>query len=412
VLSFEATSDRQYVVYANLGEQHRGAYQLLCNLQTSQVVEPSIVPDLCNQILCGYDMYTPSALEQVYPGIGGEMSPYPVGGFLGAGSICDQCIGGGSDSFLYPVLDCLIPVTFAEGVEEIVYVNTKTPLDEAWGTRQIHKMNADGTNDINLSNNDFQNWFPDVRPDGQKIVFNSFRPNEPNELFIMDIDGGNEVAIEDTNGAYNAQWGRIAQNHWLVFVQGESIWHIKTDGSDKFKITEPDHGEYDTHATVYQSKEIVFSREKLSGQSELYIQSIRPNADNTPAIRLTETTDQLEVAPIISHDHSMVAYRVIVSGDNIDNIEDVIRIATFDAAAENLNVIQEIDLTWPATRGIIGHDFSADDEWLYISIRVNDVEGDFVNRYWEIFKVKIDGTNQSRITVNIDTDVSPNTVPR
>jgi len=43
---------------------------------------------------------------------------------------------------------------------------------------------------------------------------------------------------------------------------------------------------------------------------------------------------------------------------------------------------------------------------------VNDVEGDFVNRYWEIFKVKIDGTNQSRITVNIDTDVSPNTVPR
>jgi TolB protein len=42
------------------------------------------------------------------------------------------------------------------------------------GSMQLWRMKADGTNQEQLTNDEFNNWFPHVSPDGRSIVYLSF----------------------------------------------------------------------------------------------------------------------------------------------------------------------------------------------------------------------------------------------
>ena len=63
-------------------------------------------------------------------------------------------------------------------------------------------MNADGSNQINLSNNAADDSEPSWSPDGAKITF-----TRDDEIYIMDADGANQIAL--TSGQ-----GRNAQPAW------------------------------------------------------------------------------------------------------------------------------------------------------------------------------------------------------
>lgn len=86
-----------------------------------------------------------------------------------------------------PILSNQSPSAFATFPGEngkIAFVSTRD------GNYEIFAMNADGGEQINISNDRFDDNDPDWSPDGTKVVFDSIRPpGSGNELWIMNAEG-------------------------------------------------------------------------------------------------------------------------------------------------------------------------------------------------------------------------------
>ncbi|HEX8354508.1 MAG TPA: DPP IV N-terminal domain-containing protein, partial [Pyrinomonadaceae bacterium] len=106
-------------------------------------------------------------------------------------------------------------------------------------TAQVWVMDADGTNQRNLSNTEWPfNRFPAWSPDGSKIAFQRW-----NDLWVMDADGSNQTQITFTGGCMKPSWSpdgtQIAVTNGLNF-EGE-IFVMNADGSNITKIADGVH---------------------------------------------------------------------------------------------------------------------------------------------------------------------------
>ncbi|MDD5397784.1 MAG: hypothetical protein PHU70_01770 [Dehalococcoidia bacterium] len=64
-----------------------------------------------------------------------------------------------------------------------------TDMDGYW---HIYSIDADGSNQIRLTNTDADDAFPAWSPDSQKIVFSSNRDGN-DQIYVMNADGSNQV---------------------------------------------------------------------------------------------------------------------------------------------------------------------------------------------------------------------------
>jgi hypothetical protein len=69
-----------------------------------------------------------------------------------------------------------------------------------------------------------------------------------------------------------------------------------------------------------------------------------------------------------------------------------------------------IHLSSPAGQGIRELDFSSDDTRLYVSAGVIETEG--TSNTEQLFSIKLDGSEQFRVTLNDESDIQPSTVAR
>ena len=90
--------------------------------------------------------------------------------------------------------------TWSPDSNKIAFTSTRD------GNFEIYSMNGNGSNQVNLTNNSSSDFDPVWSPDGNRIAFLSFREstmNIPQEIFSMNVDGSNPIRITTSSLAEN-----------------------------------------------------------------------------------------------------------------------------------------------------------------------------------------------------------------
>ncbi|MDQ3973646.1 MAG: hypothetical protein M3276_04815 [Actinomycetota bacterium] len=124
------------------------------------------------------------------------------------------------------------------------------PGQHAHSALEIFKMNADGTNQTRLTNNNFQDSFAHWSPLGDKIAFTTNRDAGDFEIYTMNTDGSDPTRITDSpREDAHAHWSPDGTQFTLhsrrdfpnpTGLQIE-IYRIDADGSDPVRLTGPDN---------------------------------------------------------------------------------------------------------------------------------------------------------------------------
>ena len=187
------------------------------------------------------------------------------------------------------------------------------------GQNEIYTMAADGTDVTRLTADAAQDVEPSYSPDGSKIAFASDRDGD-DEIFVMNSDGTNPVQLTfnaqtEADPTFSPDGSRIA---FSSFRDGDAeIFRMDADGQNQVNLTEnvfedrepnfsPDlPGAGGTPAPVGQ---ITFSSDR---DGDLEIVVMDSNGGNETPITSNATADR---EPAFSPDGSLIAFRKIGPG--------------------------------------------------------------------------------------------------
>ena len=136
---------------------------------------------------------------------------------------------------------------------------SESPFWELPGNFDIYVMNADGSEQANLTNSTARDWHPAWSPDGTKIAFDSDRDGD-HDIYVMDADGSNVTQLtSNTDDDRVPSWSPDGSK--IAFQSGgdgiPKIHVMNADGSGQTQLTGT--GELDFHpAWSPEGDEIAF----------------------------------------------------------------------------------------------------------------------------------------------------------
>ena len=143
----------------------------------------------------------------------------------------------------------------------------------------IYTINADGTNETNITINSAGNAEPEFSPDGAHIIFTTSRDGN-NEIYRMNQDGSNLVRLTN-NAEQESSPSYSPDGRAIVFVSyrdgNAEIYRMNADGSDQVRLT--NEATHDTEPVFSPDGEKIFFVSRRLGLN--YQRLFRMNADGS-----------------------------------------------------------------------------------------------------------------------------------
>ena len=200
-------------------------------------------------------------------------------------------------------------------------------------TPEIYSMNADGSNAIRLTDNDFEDDAPIWSPDGQRIAFVSIRDGNA-DIYAMNADGTEITRLTKHNAAdWQPAWSPDGQRIAFVslrdadmshFPPASEIYSMNADGSDMTRLTHNDLVD-ENPAWSPDGQRIAFSASRGHSHSSIAV----VNADGSGMVWLSRGH-----SPVWSPDGQRIAfadypergdneiYAAVVDGSEITQLTD------------------------------------------------------------------------------------------
>ena len=229
------------------------------------------------------------------------------------------------------------PVVIVEGTEAIASAEAPTlepAIEEVGqivfqsnrdGDYEIYIMNSDGTDTRPITDNNVDDRFPRVSPDGQQVVFQS-RRNNNSDIYVINLDGSNERRLT-TDGTLDElpSWSPDGQtiifNSWLG--NNSELFTVGVDGIGLRRLTDSSLDE--AHASWGRGGRIAFNG-TVAGESFFQVYTANPDMSDQRKItnsRVDEyspewSPDGRKILFISERDHSTNPGLYIMDEDGSD----------------------------------------------------------------------------------------------
>jgi TolB protein len=264
----------------------------------------------------------------------------------------------------------------------------------------IYVMNADGSEQTNISNNSDIDSDPDWSPDGAKIVFVRFSIGGNSEIYVMNADGSEQERLTNNgNSDDSPNWSPDGTK--IAFASdrdgNSEIYVMNADGTNPVRLTNNDAGDFHPNWSPDGTKIAFASNRDGFNNDEVYVM----NADGSEQERLTNNDQAYDYYPDWSPDGTKIAFASNRDGNgeiyvmNADGTNPV-RLTTTEFGGEE-------PPSWSpdGTKIVFG---STRD------VRIPDsTSGDTHN--WEIYVMNADGSEQTNISNNPAHDLLPDWGP-
>jgi hypothetical protein len=145
------------------------------------------------------------------------------------------------------------------------------------GDFEVFKMNADGTNPVNLTNNAASDTEPDWSPDGTKVAFVSDR-NGNNEIYVMNADGSGQTRLTtNSESETGPEWSPDGTK--IAFETHREVYVMNADGSGQVNLTS--NAAFDGHpAWSPDGTKIAFHTSRTGDIGDYFIYVMNPDGSN------------------------------------------------------------------------------------------------------------------------------------